>query len=131
MLRYRTYCLDGRVKVALLPMRAEELKGYLDALLLAALEGGPRHGYAVIEALRQDSGGRLDLPTGTIYPALRRAGRRPGRSSPPQSARFWRAGHARTQPDRRLPRHLVRPAAQTGGGGAGRRAGGNLPAAPE
>jgi DNA-binding PadR family transcriptional regulator len=53
-------------------MRAEELKGHLDALLLAALEAGPRHGYAVIEALRQDTGGRLDLPTGTIYPALRR-----------------------------------------------------------
>src|SRR5260370_1225954 len=55
-------------------MRAEELKGHLDALLLAALEGGPRHGYAVIEALRQATGGRLDLPTGTIYPALHRLG---------------------------------------------------------
>jgi PadR family transcriptional regulator PadR len=53
-------------------MRAEQLKGHLDALLLAALEAGPRHGYAVIEALRQSTGGRLDLPTGTIYPALRR-----------------------------------------------------------
>jgi DNA-binding PadR family transcriptional regulator len=53
-------------------MRAEELKGHLDALLLAALEGGPRHGYAVMEALRETTGGRLDLPTGTIYPALRR-----------------------------------------------------------
>jgi DNA-binding PadR family transcriptional regulator len=53
-------------------MRAEELKGHLDAMLLAALEDGPRHGYAVIEALRQSTGGRLDLPTGTIYPALRR-----------------------------------------------------------
>src|SRR5258708_16956482 len=53
-------------------MRAEELKGHLDALLLAALEDGPRHGYAVIEALRQSTGGRLDLPTGTIYPALHR-----------------------------------------------------------
>jgi DNA-binding PadR family transcriptional regulator len=38
-------------------MRAEELKGHLDALLLAALEDGPRHGYAVIEALRQNTGG--------------------------------------------------------------------------
>ena len=66
------YCLEERVKVALLHMRAEELKGHLDALLLATLEGGPRHGYAVIEALRQDTCGRLDLPTGTIYPALRR-----------------------------------------------------------
>jgi PadR family transcriptional regulator, regulatory protein PadR len=53
-------------------MRAEELKGHLDALLLAALEDGPRHGYAVIEDLRRSTGGRLELPTGTIYPALRR-----------------------------------------------------------
>jgi PadR family transcriptional regulator PadR len=53
-------------------MRAEELKGHLDALLLAALEDGPRHGYAVMEGLRQSTGGRLDLPTGTIYPALHR-----------------------------------------------------------
>ena len=53
-------------------MRGEELKGHLDALLLAALEDGPRHGYAVIEALRESTGGQLDLPTGTIYPALRR-----------------------------------------------------------
>jgi DNA-binding PadR family transcriptional regulator len=53
-------------------MRAEELKGHLDGLLLAALEDGPRHGYAVIEILRQSTGGQLDLPTGTIYPALRR-----------------------------------------------------------
>ena len=62
----------GSPSVVLLPMRAEELKGHLDALLLAALEDGPRHGYAVIETLRQSTGGRLDLPTGTIYPALRR-----------------------------------------------------------
>jgi PadR family transcriptional regulator, regulatory protein PadR len=53
-------------------MRAEELKGHLDSLLLAALEDGPRHGYAVMEALRQATSGRLDLPTGTIYPALHR-----------------------------------------------------------
>ena len=53
-------------------MRAEELKGHLEALLLAALEDGPRHGYAVIEALRLASGGQLDMATGTIYPALRR-----------------------------------------------------------
>ncbi|MFB9323176.1 PadR family transcriptional regulator [Cryptosporangium minutisporangium] len=40
-------------------------------MLLAVLEPGPLHGYAVIEALRQRSGGRFDLPTGTVYPALR------------------------------------------------------------
>ncbi len=53
-------------------MKAEQLKGHVDALLLAALEDGPRHGYAVMEALRESTGGRLDLPTGTIYPALHR-----------------------------------------------------------
>jgi PadR family transcriptional regulator PadR len=53
-------------------MRAEALKGHLDALLLAVLEDGPLHGYAVIEALRAGSGGTFDLPTGTIYPALHR-----------------------------------------------------------
>ncbi len=65
-------CLVGSPSVVLLLMRAEELKGHLDALLLAALEDGPRHGYAVIEALRQATGGQLDMATGTIYPALRR-----------------------------------------------------------
>ncbi len=53
-------------------MRAETLKGHLDGLLLASLEEGPRHGYAIMEALRAGSGGQSDLPTGTIYPALRR-----------------------------------------------------------
>ena len=48
------------------------LKGHLDTLLLASLANGPRHGYAVKEALRAGSGARFDLPTGTIYPALRR-----------------------------------------------------------
>lgn len=53
-------------------MKAELLKGHLDALLLAALEAGPSHGYAVMEALRESTSGRLDLPTGTVYPALHR-----------------------------------------------------------
>ena len=55
-----------------LPMRPELLKGHLDALLLAVLEDGPRHGYSVIEMLRDRSAGALDLPTGTVYPALHR-----------------------------------------------------------
>lgn len=53
-------------------MRAEALKGHLDGLILAALEAAPLHGYAVIEALRDGSEGHFDLPTGTVYPALRR-----------------------------------------------------------
>ena len=53
-------------------MRGELLKGHLDLLILAALEAGPCHGYAVIESLRERSGGAFDLPEGTVYPALHR-----------------------------------------------------------
>jgi len=52
--------------------QAQALKGHLDVLLLATLTDGPRHGYAIKEALRESSGGRFDLPTGTVYPALHR-----------------------------------------------------------
>ncbi len=53
-------------------MRNEPLKGHLDLLVLACLEDGPRHGYAVIEQLLQQSGGFFDLPEGTVYPVLHR-----------------------------------------------------------
>jgi DNA-binding PadR family transcriptional regulator len=53
-------------------MRAADLKGNLDGMLLAVLTTGPGHGYAIIEALRQRSDGRVNLPSGTIYPALHR-----------------------------------------------------------
>jgi PadR family transcriptional regulator PadR len=53
-------------------MEAEMLKGHLDAIVLAALENGPAHGYAIIEAIKGRSGGTFDLPEGTIYPALHR-----------------------------------------------------------
>nr|WP_228046919.1 helix-turn-helix transcriptional regulator [Saccharopolyspora sp. HNM0983] len=55
-----------------LPVKADALRGHLDALLLATLDGRALHGYAIIEALQERSGGALDLPTGTVYPALRR-----------------------------------------------------------
>ncbi len=53
-------------------MRAETLKGHLDGILLAVIEPAPCHGYAIMEALRERSGGQVNLPTGTIYPALHR-----------------------------------------------------------
>jgi PadR family transcriptional regulator, regulatory protein PadR len=53
-------------------MRADALRGHLDSLILAVVETEPLHGYAIIEALQLRSGGQLDLPTGAIYPALRR-----------------------------------------------------------
>jgi PadR family transcriptional regulator len=53
-------------------VRPAAVRGHLDGLILAVLEDGPLHGYAIIEALQARSGGALDLPTGTVYPALRR-----------------------------------------------------------
>ena len=53
-------------------MKAEQLKGHLELMLLAIVAGGPKHGYAIIEELRERSGGAFDLPEGTVYPALYR-----------------------------------------------------------
>jgi len=53
-------------------MEAEMLKGHLDAIVLAAIEAGPAHGYAIIEAIKGRSGSTFDLPEGTVYPALHR-----------------------------------------------------------
>lgn len=53
-------------------MAGEAIKGHLDALLLAIVADGPVHGYGVVEQLRARSGGRFDLPEGTVYPALHR-----------------------------------------------------------
>src|SRR6059058_6416665 len=53
-------------------MKAETLKGHLDALILATLRDRPAHGYAVIEQLKARSGGAFDLAEGTVYPVLHR-----------------------------------------------------------
>lgn len=53
-------------------MKGEVLKGHVDLLLLAAVEAGPAHGYAIIRTLRERTGEVLSLPEGTLYPALQR-----------------------------------------------------------
>lgn len=53
-------------------MRGDLVRGHLETLVLAAVEQGAAHGYAVIEALRERSGGAFVLPEGTIYPVLHR-----------------------------------------------------------
>lgn len=44
----------------------------LDLVLLALLRAGPAHGYALIEEMRARTDGMLDVPEGTVYPALYR-----------------------------------------------------------
>ena len=53
-------------------MRGEALKSQLELLLLAALDREPAHGYQLVEQLKQRSGGVLDFPEGSVYPALYR-----------------------------------------------------------
>ncbi len=53
-------------------MSGQAIKGHLETLVLAAIQGGATHGYAIAERLRTASDGNFDLPDGTIYPALRR-----------------------------------------------------------
>jgi len=50
----------------------DAVTGYLDLLLLAELQRGAGHGYALIQRLRERSEGTFDFPEGTIYPALHR-----------------------------------------------------------
>jgi DNA-binding PadR family transcriptional regulator len=41
-------------------------------MLLAVVADGETHGYAIIQELKRRTAGSLELPEGTIYPALRR-----------------------------------------------------------
>lgn len=52
------------------------LPGTLHALILGTLTGGPRHGYAIVEALRRSSRGELEVEEGALYHALHRMERR-------------------------------------------------------
>jgi PadR family transcriptional regulator PadR len=47
-------------------MKADALRGHLDPMILAVVESEPLHGYAIMEALLERSGGELDLPTGRL-----------------------------------------------------------------
>jgi DNA-binding PadR family transcriptional regulator len=53
-------------------MSQDAVRGHLDGLVLAVLASGPAHGYALIELLRERSGGFFELPEGSVYPALHR-----------------------------------------------------------
>ena len=52
--------------------RIELLQGTLDLLVLQTLLWGPKHGYGISQAIRLNSGERLRVDTGSLYPALHR-----------------------------------------------------------
>ncbi len=51
---------------------AELLPGTLDMLILKAVSLRPLHGYGVLLRIRQISGDALQIPQGSLYPALYR-----------------------------------------------------------
>ena len=51
---------------------AEVLPGTLDMLILKAVSLKPLHGYGVLQRIHQISGKALDIPQGSLYPALYR-----------------------------------------------------------
>lgn len=52
--------------------RLELPQGTLDLLMLKALNAGPLHGWAIAERLHQVSKATLQVPQGSLYPALHR-----------------------------------------------------------
>ena len=51
---------------------ADLLPGTLDMLILKAVSLKPLHGYGVLLRIAQISGNALDIPQGSLYPALYR-----------------------------------------------------------
>src|SRR5919199_592024 len=51
---------------------AEILPGTLDMLILKAVSLNPLHGYGVLLRIRQISQNAIDIPQGSLYPALYR-----------------------------------------------------------
>jgi PadR family transcriptional regulator, regulatory protein PadR len=54
------------------PKTADLLPGTLDMLILKAVSLAPLHGYGVLLRIKQISGDALDIPQGSLYPALYR-----------------------------------------------------------
>ena len=51
-------------------------QGTLDLLILKSLSLGPQHGWAISERIQQVSRATLQIPQGSLYPALHRLERR-------------------------------------------------------
>ena len=80
-------------------MEGDALRGHLELLLLAGLSSADQHGYALIEWLRTQSNGALDLGEGSVYPALRRL------ESAGYVTSAWRSDSGRRKRVYRLTKH--------------------------
>ena len=80
------------------------LQGTLDLLVLKALAGESRHGYGVVEWVRETTGGTFEIEDGALYTALHRMEKRGwleakwGVSEAKRRAKFYRlTGKGRKQ----------------------------------
>src|SRR3954467_4799588 len=55
-----------------MPATKDRLHGTLDALVLKTLTFGPRHGYAIVRWLKDQTRDSLQVEEGSLYPALYR-----------------------------------------------------------
>jgi transcriptional regulator len=54
------------------PDKSDLLQGTLDLLILKTLDAQPLHGYAIAQRIQQSSRALLQVPQGSLYPALHR-----------------------------------------------------------
>src|SRR5262249_9239009 len=75
-------------------------QGTLDLLILKTVALGPVHGYAIAQRLQQISGDVVQVPGGSLYPALHRLEKRRlvtaewGETETGREARFYRLTRA-------------------------------------
>ena len=55
-----------------MPPKSDLPQGTLDLLILKAVAADPLHGYAIAQRLEQVSRGVVQVPEGSLYPALHR-----------------------------------------------------------
>ena len=80
--------------------RVDLPQGTLDLLILKAVSLGPQHGWAISERISQVSRDMLQIPQGSLYPALHRLQRRRwiqahwGASEKNRRAKFYELTHS-------------------------------------
>ena len=96
--------------------KTELLQGTLDMLILKALAGGPRHGYAIAQWIAATTDRALQIEEGSLYPALHRMERRGwisstwGQSDANRRAKFYeltRAGKSQLGQEMHMWARLV------------------------
>jgi transcriptional regulator len=96
--------------------QSDLLQGTLDMMVLKAVSLGPLHGYGVLLRIQQISGDRLEVPQGSLYPALYRLEHEGwitsewGQSENNRKAKYYRltaAGRRRLQSETRKWNHMA------------------------